>query len=67
MKILGIQKHHNSSACLFNNGELVYYNQEERLSKRKKDFGFPVNCLIEIKKIISDIDFVVIKRHSLFL
>ena len=64
MKILGIQKHHNSSACLFNNGELVYYNQEERLSKRKKDFGFPLNCLIEIKKIISDIDIVVITGYD---
>jgi carbamoyltransferase len=64
MKILGIQKHHNSSACLFEDGNLIYYNQEERLSKIKKDFGFPLNCLAEIKKITSDIDVVVITGYD---
>jgi carbamoyltransferase len=64
MKILGIQKHHNSSACLFEDGNLIYYNQEERLSKIKKDFGFPLNCLNEIKKITSDIDVVVITGYD---
>ena len=43
MNILGIQKDHNSSACLFVDNELVYYNQEERLSKVKKDAGLPTH------------------------
>ena len=37
MKILGIQKHHLSSVCLFEDDNLIYFNQEERLSRTKKD------------------------------
>ena len=32
--ILGISVGHNSSVALISNGELVYYLEEERLSKR---------------------------------
>jgi carbamoyltransferase len=64
MKIIGIQKHHNSSACLLIDGELVYYNQEERLSRIKKDNGIPVNCLQQIKKITDTIDKIIITGYD---
>jgi len=64
MKTLGIQVHHNSSACLFDDGNLIYYNQEERLSKIKNHEGIPWNCLSEIKKIIKEIDNVVITGYN---
>ena len=64
MNIIGIQKHSHSSACLFKNGELIYFNIEERLSKRKKDFGIPIECLKEILKIESNIDKIVITGYN---
>lgn len=56
MKILGVQLGHNSSVCLYDNKKLIYYNQEERLSRLKKDGGLPILCLDQIKNIISKID-----------
>lgn len=64
MKTLGIQVHHNSSACLFDDENLIYYNQEERLSKIKNQYGIPWNCLSEIKKITKEIDTVVITGYN---
>jgi carbamoyltransferase len=64
MKILGVNIGHLSSACLFDNGSLIYFNQEERLSKRKKCGGIPVNCLQEIKKITTEIDLLLITDYN---
>jgi carbamoyltransferase len=64
MNILGIQKDHNSSACLFKGRELIYYNQEERLSRIKKDGGIPILCLGEIKEIASEIDVLLISGYD---
>lgn len=64
MKILGIQIDHNSSACLFNNNELIYYHQEERLSRLKKDSGIPYCCLKQIAKINPKIDAVAISGYN---
>jgi len=56
MFILAIQVGHNSSVCLYKDKKLIYYNQEERLSKLKKDGGLPILCLNHIKKITPKID-----------
>jgi carbamoyltransferase len=64
MKILGIQKNHNASACLFEDGKLIYYNQEERLSRQKNNGGIPLLCLGEIKKICSEVDYVVLTGYD---
>ena len=64
MNILGIQKDHNASACLFKGRELIYYNQEERLSRYKKDGGVPICCLKEIKEIVSEIDILLISGYD---
>lgn len=63
-KILGIQKDHNASACLFFDDELVYYNQEERLSRIKGDSGLPVKTLQEIAKISSEFDVLLITGYN---
>ena len=55
--ILGIQKDHNSSVCLLNGGNIVYFNKEESL-------GFPIKCLEEVKKITLDIDMVGITGYN---
>jgi carbamoyltransferase len=65
-KILGIQKDHNAAACLFYDDELIYYNQEERLSRIKKDSGLPIKTIQEISKIVSEIDVLVISGYDHF-
>jgi carbamoyltransferase len=65
MIILSIQKHHNSSVCVFDDSKLIYFNQEERLSRVKKDFGIPVRCLEQIyRSVTKKIDKVVITGYN---
>jgi len=64
MNILGLQKNHNSSVALFCDYKLVYYNQEERLSKIKNDSFFPLHILNEIKKLNVKIDKVVATGYN---
>ena len=45
--ILGIHPGHNSSAALISDGKLVYYLEEERLSREKRD-GNPFRAIIDI-------------------
>jgi carbamoyltransferase len=69
MKILGIHDAHNASICLFENGQIRFAIQEERLSKVKNQGGFPYQALEETLKRtntrIKDIDyFVFAGEHS---
>jgi len=64
MKILGISAHyHDSAAALVVDGLPVCAVQEERLSRRKNDAGFPINaiewCLDHARLEPSDLDAVV--------
>ena len=45
--ILGISIGHNSSACVLSDGELVYFLEEERLSRVKRD-GNPFRVMFDI-------------------
>ena len=45
--ILGIHPGHNGSAALVSDGKLVYYLEEERLSRQKRD-GNPFRTMIDI-------------------
>jgi len=48
MLVLGLCcHHHDSSACLLNDGELVAYVEEERLARVKYTHAFPVNAIRE--------------------
>jgi carbamoyltransferase len=57
--ILGMARGHNSSVCLLKNGELLFYLEEERLSRLKYD-GTPFRVLEEVKKYTNRIDAVAI-------
>ena len=59
MKILGVQFGHNSSVCLYDSNKLVYYNQEERLTKIKKYGGLPILCLEQVKNIAPKVDIAI--------
>jgi len=45
--ILGINPFHNGSACVLSDGEIVYFLEEERLSKRKYDSN-PFRVILDI-------------------
>jgi predicted NodU family carbamoyl transferase len=62
--ILGVQKHHNSSVCLLNKGDIVYFNKEEKLTNKYESPGFPIKCLEEVKKITLDIDMLGITGYN---
>lgn len=64
MYLLGIQKDHNSSVALFKNNKLVYYNQEERLSREKKKGSFPFLCINKILQKIKKIDIVLLTGYD---
>lgn len=64
MNILGINKNHNSSVALFNDHKLIYYNQEERLSRIKRDSFFPIKCLEQVKKLNVKIDKVIMTGYD---
>ena len=64
MNILGISCfYHDSAACLVRDGEIIAAVQEERFSRKKHDFNFPINsinwCLKEGGISSTDLDFVV--------
>ena len=48
---LGIYDGHNSSAVLFSNGKPVYALQEERLSRIKNHFDFPVQAIRKVMEM----------------
>ena len=61
--VLGISAfYHDSAACLLKDGEIVAAAQEERFTRRKHDFSFPVNairyCLQEAKITAQDLNYV---------
>jgi carbamoyltransferase len=70
MKILGISAHyHDSAAALVIDGVPVCAVQEERLSRRKHDAGFPINaigwCLEQARLDPADLDAVVFYERSM--
>ena len=70
MKILGISAHyHDSAAALVVDGVPVAAVQEERLSRRKNDAGFPLNaiewCLAHAAIDPEDLDAVVFYERSM--
>jgi len=50
MRVLGIHDGHNASACLLEDGKILYCIQEERLTNKKNMSGLPVHS---IKTILS--------------
>ena len=64
MNILGISCfYHDSAACLVRDGDIIAAVQEERFTRKKHDFNFPVNsikwCLEESNITVADLDFVI--------
>jgi carbamoyltransferase len=63
MNILGISCfYHDSAACLVRDGEIIAAVQEERFTRKKHDFNFPINsiswCLREQNITAKELDFI---------
>lgn len=54
MIVGGINIGANSSLALMENGKLIYYNEERKLSRIKYDGGIPYNCIDQILDIKID-------------
>lgn len=69
MIVLGIYEGHNASACIMENGNVLAAIQEERLSRKKNQYGFPYNavfeCLSVSQKSIKDIDYVAVSSFDI--
>lgn len=57
--IAGITRGHNGATCLLKDGELVFYIEEERLSRKKYDGG-PLAGLVKILEYTDKLDYLVI-------
>ena len=49
MIVCGINIGHLSSLTLMKNGEIIYYNEETKISRKKLISGIPFNCIDQIK------------------
>lgn len=58
MRVLGISPAHDSSVCLYEDGKIVSFYKEERLSKKKKD-KLPILALQKVLQGIDHIDLAV--------
>ncbi len=63
MNILGLSAfYHDSAAALIKDGKLIAAAQEERFTRKKHDFSFPINainyCLKETGITVQDLDYV---------
>ena len=69
MIILGIHDGHNASAALLVNGRLVAAIAEERLTRKKHEYGFPSQAIQAVLKIaeinIADVDHIAMSTKTL--
>ena len=63
-KILAINKDHHSSVSLLSSSHILYYNQEERLSRVKEDCGMPVRCLEKVREITDKVNTVIFTGYD---
>lgn len=61
--IAGISTGHNASTCLLKNGELVFYIEEERLTRKKYD-DYPFLSIDEILKYTDRLDYLAVSNNT---
>lgn len=55
--VLGLNRNHNGSICLLKDGEIVYYIEEERLSRYKTD-SVPLLGIHKLREYTDEVDVV---------
>jgi carbamoyltransferase len=61
--IAGITRGHNGATCLLKDGELVFYVEEERLSRKKYDGG-PLAGMLKILDYTDKLDYLVVAHTN---
>lgn len=61
--IAGVTRGHNGSVCLLKDGEVVFYIEEERLSRKKYDGG-PFAGILKIKEYTDKLDYLVVAHTT---
>lgn len=61
--VAGISTGHNASTCLLKNGELVFYIEEERLTRKKYD-DYPFLSIDEILKYTNRLDYLAVSNNT---
>lgn len=65
MLVLGIQKDHHSSVCLYEDNKLIYYCEEERLTREKKTSHLPIQSINHVvNSLCKKIDVAVITGYD---
>ena len=57
--IVAVSRGHNASTTLMVDGEIIFYLEEERLSRRKYD-GCPLLGILEASKYVDHIDHLIV-------
>lgn len=61
--VAGITRGHNGSTCLLKDGELVFYIEEERLSRKKYDGG-PLAGMLKILEYTDKLDYLAVAHTN---
>ena len=64
MIVCGMQKHHNPSLCLIKDGEVIWYQEERKLSKIKNIVGIPFRCIDLLFPILGIVDEFVLTGYN---
>ena len=64
MMVCGMQKHHNPSLCLIKDGEVIWYQEERKLSKIKNITGIPFRCIDLLFPILGKVDEFVLTGYN---
>ena len=59
-----MQKHHNPSLCLIKDGEVIWYQEERKLSKIKNITGIPFRCIDLLFPILDKVDAFVLTGYN---
>lgn len=63
--VAGIATGHDASVCLLKNGELIFYIEEERLSRAKHD-SYPFLAIDEILKYTDRLDHLAVSNNTAY-
>ena len=64
MYILGVNISHHASVCLLNDGEVIFYLEDDRLSKRKEIAIERDSKLLSLEKVVEYTNHI---DHIIFL
>lgn len=70
MVILGINISHDASICLFKDGNVIFYSEEERLQKIKHfsvtniTDQYTLKTVLQLKKYVGHIDYIIFTTHK---